>query len=175
MQKPEGFFFLTWGIATLIASLIVTYLAFVVKVHFAGVFWALVPVLGLTVSFVLMRHYKGRHLLFGAYKRSVAALWMFVGPGIGLVGFDSPTPLVSKLVVLGIGIAVTGRLLRHRTTLFVGVLASFSSVALYHLPILYQPIAFGVVTLVAMSIPALIFIFSPATQSVGEQSVAQDA
>ena len=129
MRKLEGVFFLIWGIATLFASLVVTLLLLVTKLSYAGVFWVLVPVVGLTGTALLVRNCRGRHRLFGEAKRAVAALWMFVGPGIGFVGFDSPSPLVAKLILLGIGVAVTGRLVNHRITMIVGIVAAFSSLA----------------------------------------------
>lgn len=175
MRKPEGLFFLTWGIATFFTSLIVTYLTVVHRVSFVGALWALVPVFGLTGTYVLVRYYKGHYVIFGEYRRVVAALWMFTGPAIGLVGFDSPTPLVAKTVLLGVGIAITGRLVRHCRTMLIGIITSFFSIALYQFPVLYQPIVFGITTLIAMSVPGLLFIFSPANRAEGTQSITQDA
>ena len=174
MRKPEGLFFLIWGLATLFASLVVSYMSLVQQATFSGVFWVLVPVLGLVATLLLLKHYKASYAIFGEARHSVSSLWMFIGPGIGLVGFDSVSPLVSKLVVLGIGIAVTGRLVHHRMTIYVGIITAFSSIALYQIPLLYQPIVFGVATLVAMSIPGLAFIFSPLNKIVAEQP-SQDA
>ncbi len=175
MRKLEGVFFLIWGIATLFASLVVTLLLLVTKLSYAGVFWVLVPVVGLTGTALLIRYCRGRHRLFGEAKRAVAALWMFVGPGIGFVGFDSSSPLVAKLILLGIGVAVTGRLVNHRITMIVGIVAAFSSLVLYQLPSLYQPIAFGLITLVAMSLPWALVALCPESRSSEEQSIAQDA
>lgn len=176
MRKLEGVFFLVWGIATLFASLVVAVLLLVVKLSYAGVFWVLVPIVGLSGTAFLVRYCRGRHLLFGEARRAVTALWMFVGPGIGLVGFDSTSPLVAKLVLLGIGIAVTGRLVNHRATMVIGTLTSFSSLALYLFPSPYQPIAFGLITLVSMLLPwVLVTLLHPESRTSEKQSMAQDA
>ncbi len=75
---------------------------------------------------------------------------------IGLVGFDSPSPLVGKLIVLGAGIAVTGGLMRHRLTLWVGVGCALSSLLLRQISTTLQPVIFGVVTLISMTMPSLL-------------------
>ncbi len=158
MGRVEATFFFLWGVATLVTSLVVYfaqgYLSSV------GMFWGLVPFLGLTGSYFLVRYYRRRgRIFFGETRHAIAATWSILGPTIGLVGFDSPTPLVGKLVVLGAGVAVTGGLLRHRPTLWVGVFCALSSLLLRQISLTLQPVIFGVVTFVSMTIPSLLLLF----------------
>lgn len=155
MRRTEATFFLLWGVATFLTGLVV-YFSQGYWAH-AGMLWGLVPILGLGGSYGLVCHYRRRDLpFFTETRHAIAATWSILGPTIGLVGFDSPSPLVGKLIVLGAGIAVTGGLMRHRLTLWVGVGCALSSLLLRQISATLQPVIFGVVTLISMTMPSLL-------------------
>jgi membrane protein len=158
MGKPEGYFFLVWAGATFITSVLLSFLTFWTHFTALGAGWILVPILGLTGSFLLIRKFRSKVQLFGEARKSIAAVWSILGPTIGFIGFESPSPLVAKLIVLGTGIAISGILTRERLTLYTGILCTLSSLIFARIPLFWQTLSFGIFTLIFMGLPGIIAI-----------------
>lgn len=157
MERSEATFFFVWGVATFCTAMVV-YFAQQYGLQ-SGMLWALVPVLGLSGSYLLVRYYRKRGVgFFTTTRHAIGATWSILGPTIGIIGFDSPTPLVGKLIVLGAGIAVTGGLMRHRATIWIGICCALSSLLLRQISTTLQPIIFGTVSLVSMTLPSLLLL-----------------
>lgn len=150
---PEGYFYLIWGYATLLTSIIITLVTIRTPCPHIGILWTLIPTIGLIGSLILIRCQRGQKNLFGPARRNIAWAWMIIGPSIGLVTLYAPDPLSMQLLLVGIGIAVNGITLQWNLLKITGIAIIGLSATLLLIPHPARTIAFGLFTAIGMGIP----------------------
>lgn len=153
LGRAEGYFYLIWGSATLLTSLLVYILRSALTNYSAAKLWMLVPTLGLVGSVYLIRRSRAHRTLFAHHHRSISQSWMIMGPSIGITTLLIPDPLPVQLLLVGCAVAINGVILQWRMLKWMGILGIALSVVLQFTAHPLRDLLFGLFTFTIMGTP----------------------
>ena len=168
LEKGSGMPFLVWGYTTLIVTIIIGLCYMHTIDHRWNCFWFLIPIVGWTYTIRLIKNDVRKVKTY--VDVAVEKLWFTIGVAqlvIMLCAFMIKIPvLFFVLLILGIGIAVTGLITEFKPLAIGGFIAIFLSVPLlWFSREFYGLIIFGLAVIVTMIIPGHILVHRAKKQS----------
>lgn len=159
--EENGFIYVFWGALITIAS--ISQFVFL-KNRAYDISWypyLLMPIGAIYTSIYFAKKKKKRTPnLIG---KIVSVLWIVLSVNMMILGFlfannlkENLIPLI--LILLSIGIVVSGTSLKSKLLLFSGIFIGLSAIIGFYLDRIYQPLLMGIVSLIAILIPGIILM-----------------
>ena len=147
--------FLIFGYSTLILSIVVYYLITKTGNYYYHALWFLIPIIGY-IGIALSK--KSAELVsYNQIDSIINSVWFVCGMAsflISISAFFIRIPILSIVVLLmGIGTAITGLIIKSKLITISGFIGMLSCAALFFIKGNEQILAFGLVFLVMMIIP----------------------
>ncbi|MEM8524743.1 MAG: hypothetical protein AAGG68_08865 [Bacteroidota bacterium] len=159
--EQNGSVYLFWGILLVLASFAQFVLLQMERwdIHYYPYFFAL---LGWIYMFWYYSKAKNRTKSNNIISKVINAAWIFVGINSGLLGFLMGATLRENLIpailiIVSVGVMVTGVALKNRLVLFGGIFCNVAGFVSFWLPYIYQPLLTSIVYLIVLVVPGYIF------------------
>jgi len=160
MEDHTGIHFLIWGYTTLAISLIIWYMLTFSRVQTAlwNWFWLAIPVIGGLVYWIYSRH--SHQTATKTYiDRVISSVWLVLGvTGVGisllsLLYFTAIPVLFIIVILVGMGIAMTGLIVKFAPLTAAGFLGLLLSVLLLVVSGPNQILCFAMIFVLLMVVP----------------------
>lgn len=155
MEEGNGMPFLIWGYATFIVSLVVYYFLSTAGDYHYNLIWFAIPVLGCGGMYFSKRKEKKHSKTY--IDRIIVNIWTVIGIAGLLVScaafFVSIPVLPIEMLLMGIGTALTGLVIRFKPVIISGFVGMISCALPFIIKGYGQIIVFGIVFLIMMVIP----------------------
>lgn len=155
MVESAGTPFLIWGYATVAVSLIIWYLVTSTGNYQWHFLWFVLPAIGLPATYLSLRKREPQVKTY--VDRVVSSVWTVFGCvafAISVLSFVRPLPILFLILMLmGMGTALTGMVIRFRAVAVGGVLGMLSSLACLWIEGTDQILVFAAVFVFMMIIP----------------------
>lgn len=164
LEDGNGIPFLIWGYTTFFVSLAVFFFINATGDYHYHFLWFLIPLIGSIGMFITQRSkakYSGHVTNF--IDRAIGNIWMVIGIAafiISVGAFFVRIPILSLvLLLMGIGTALTGLVIKFKPVTISGFIGMASCVAPFLLKGNEQILVFGIIYLIMMVIPGHILNF----------------
>jgi hypothetical protein len=159
--EENGFIYMFWGALIAIASISQFVL---LKNEYYDISWY--PYLLMPVGAIYSTIYyskKKRKNKQNLVSKIVSALWIVLSINMMLLGFlfannlkENLIPII--LILLSIGIIVSGTSVKSKLLLYSGIFIALSSFLGFYLEWIFQPLLMGVVSIITILIPGIILM-----------------
>ncbi len=160
--EENGFIYAFWGTLIALASLGQFYL---LQAGRTDIHWY--PYLLLPLGFVFTTLYyikKKKKRTKNVFDKSLAGLWNILGLYMMVLGFlfagqlrENLLPVI--LLLLSVGMTVSGILIRQRILLFSGVLIGGAGIYAFSVDLMHQPLLTGIIAIIAILIPGIVLMY----------------
>ncbi|MDR3651865.1 MAG: hypothetical protein P4L34_02700 [Paludibacter sp.] len=158
LEDGNGIPFLIWGYTTFFVSLVVFYFINVTGDYHYHYLWFLIPAIGSIGMFISERKktkYSGHGMNF--IERVIGNIWTVIGIAafiISVGAFFVRIPILSLVILLmGIGTALTGLVIKFKPVTISGFIGMASCVVPFVMKSNEQILVFGVIYLIMMVVP----------------------
>ncbi len=158
--EGNGFIYAFWGLLDAVAAF---GQFFLLKNGYHSINYYpyfLLPLGAIYTGYYFFKKGRGRQNQIG---RMVSIAWIAVVLNIFILGFLLPGILRQHLlpvilILVGIGTIVSAGAIKSRLILYSGIVINFAGLVCFRLEWIYQPLLFGLVSVVAMLIPGIILM-----------------
>ena len=160
LERRGGMPFLIWGYATLTVSLVI-WLIYRQPAHPAWMWlWFAIPAIGCAWTYFTNRGHEKTATTF--IDRTINNIWIVIGLCCGFAALFSMVQVASRgafpilfaeALLISIGVAVTGLVIRLRYITVIGFLGILISFFLFYLQGLDQILGFALMALVTLIVP----------------------
>ncbi len=159
--EENGFIYIFWGVLIAISSISQFIL---LKKEYYDISWY--PYLLMPVGSIYSGFYFSKKQKKGKQNQIsmiISALWIVLSINIMIFGFifgailkDSLIPII--LILLSIGVMVSGTSIKSKLLLFSGIIINISAFLCFKLDWIYHPLLMGIVSIVTILIPGIILM-----------------
>lgn len=153
--KTDAFIFLLWGYLVFIASISQFILA-ELNVEHSDVVWLLMPLGAIVTVIYYMKKHKTERTK-SHVSEFLKYIWIAFGAAMGVIMFSNAMGgmqlLPNIMTLYGIGLFLSGSVLKFRPLIFGGVFCWLCAIAGYHAEILYQLLIIAAAVLGGYIIP----------------------
>ncbi|HEY5590459.1 MAG TPA: hypothetical protein VIK55_05525 [Paludibacter sp.] len=155
LEQGNGIPFLIWGYTTFFVSLVVNYLITKTGNYQYNWLWFAIPVIGSVGMFISKKNNPKKSMNY--VDRIIASIWTVIGIAvfsIALSAFFVRIPVLSlMLLLMGIGTALTGMVIKFKPVIVSGFIGMASCAIPFVIKGSEQMIVFGFIFLIMMVIP----------------------
>lgn len=159
--EENGFIYMFWGALIAIASISQFVL---LKNEYYDINWypyLLMPIGAIYTGFYFSKKQgKSRQ---NQISKIISALWIVLSINIMILGFifgatlkESLIPVI--LILLSVGVIVSGISIKSRLLLYSGILINISAFISFKLDWIYHPLLMGIVSIIALLIPGILLM-----------------
>jgi len=159
--EENGFIYMFWGALNAIASISQFVL---LKNEYYDINWypyLLMPIGAIYTGFYFSKKQgKSRQ---NQISKIISALWIVLSINIMILGFifgatlkESLIPVI--LILLSVGVIVSGISIKSRLLLYSGILINISAFISFKLDWIYHPLLMGIVSIIALLIPGILLM-----------------
>lgn len=157
----NGFIYMFWG--ALIAITSISQFVLLKNEYYDINYYPyfLMPIGGIFTGYYFSKKKKNKH---NQISKIVSSTWIVLSLNMLILGFlfapalkESLTPII--LILLSLGIIVSGVSIKSRLLLFSGVFINISALLCFKIDWIYHPLLMGIVSIVAILIPGIILMF----------------
>ncbi|OQX97432.1 MAG: hypothetical protein B6I20_12645 [Bacteroidetes bacterium 4572_117] len=158
--EENGFIYIFWGILIPITSISQFIL---LKNEYHDINWYpyfLIPIGGIFTGYYFSKKEKNKH---NQISKIVSFTWIVLSLNMMIMGFlfapalkENLSPII--LILLSLGIIVSGASIQSRLLLFSGIFINISAFLCFYLEWIYHPLLMGIVSIIAVLIPGIILM-----------------
>ena len=159
--EENGFIYMFWGVLTAIASISQFVL---LKNEYYDINWYpyfIMPIGAIYSGFYFSKKHKKTKQ--NQISKLISALWIVLSLNMMILGFLFANSLKENLIpisliLLSIGVLVSGTSIKSKLLIFSGVIINISAILCFKISWIYQPLLMGIVSIVAILIPGIVLM-----------------